>query len=164
MTDTTKAPRLLTLELFNGHGASVLVPVGRRRGASNDATVPSPLTGALDTWWRVDDLWRRVSAQLTPRVNLHRRRVTWSGVGRLPRDEAHALGRLETYRWHGGDDHWSSVARLIVTDHAFVAVTLVDDLRLLRMPEGEQVKPHVDALLAWMDATFDRQDGRSDIS
>jgi hypothetical protein len=157
MTETTKAPRPCTLELFNGQGASVLVPVGRKRGAANDSKIVAPRTGALDTWWRVDDLRRRASAQLTPKVNVTRRRVTWEGVGRLPIDEARALGRLKTYRWHEGDDHWSSVARLIVSDQAFVAVTLVDDLRLLRLPDGEKVKPHMDALLAWMVSTFDRQ-------
>ncbi len=134
------------LKLLNGHGAVALVPTKPRGQAANDAQLPLPITGALDTWWRIDDLWRRVSAQITPSVNVARRQVGWQGISRLPADEARALARLNTYRWHDGD-HWASVARLIVADPDNVTITLIDDVRLMRMPEGPQVIPHLDALI-----------------
>jgi hypothetical protein len=82
-------------------------------------------------------------------VNLARRQVGWQGINQLPADEARALGCLNTYRWHDGD-HWASVARLIVSDPNTVTVTLIDDTRLLRMPEGEQVMPHLACLIKWL--------------
>lgn len=145
------------LKLLNGHGALALVPTRPRRAAANDAQLTLPLTGALDAWWRVDDLWRRVSAQCPPSVDIARRRVGWNGIATLPADEARALARLETYRWHEGD-HWASMARLIVSDPSSVTITLLDDVRLLRLPEGEEVKPHLDSLLIWL---ADRGEARS---
>ena len=137
------------LKLLNGHGSIVLLPTKPRGRAANDPRLPLPTTGALEAWWRIDDLWRRASARITPSVNIPRRQVGWQGIARLPADVALALGSLNTYRWHDGD-HWASVARLIVVDPDAVTVTLIEDARLLRMPEGEQVMPHLSGLLRWL--------------
>lgn len=137
------------LKLLNGEGAVALVPTRPKRRAANEAQLILPGTGGVDTWWRIDVLFRRAAAQIPLSVNPVRRQVICRGIGRLPADEARALVALDTYRWYDGD-HWASFVKLIVTDPGSVAVTLVDDARLMRLPEGAVVKPHLDSLLAWL--------------
>jgi hypothetical protein len=137
------------LTLVNGVGAAVLVPLGSKVRAANEPRLVPPSAGALDAWWRVDDLWRRVSTQVPTRASPTRRQVTWSQIERLPSEEARALARLSTYRWCDGD-RWASVARMIIAEPSTVTVTLIDDARLLTLPEGAFVRPHLEALLAWL--------------
>jgi hypothetical protein len=73
------------------------------------ASAPAPQpeeAGALDTWYRVEDLWLRLGTvlPLVVRIDREQRCLYWLGLRRLIEPDclllrSHAVN-LETYKWH----------------------------------------------------------------
>lgn len=115
-----------------------------------------PEAGALDAWYRIEDLWLRLGAVLPLALHLEptdrsRRCLLWLGLRRLV-DPGSLLLRsravnLETYQWFEAGQSRSLVT-LMEWEQDDLALHLIPDVQLQRWAEGDELADRLQEYLA----------------
>lgn len=132
---------------------------------TESAPAPQPdEAGALDTWYRVEDLWLRLGARLPVALEADReqRRLHWLGLGRLV-EPATALLRghaasLDTYQWREAGQRRSLVT-LMDWEQDDLLLHLMPSRQLLRWADGDAVADLLRGHLARYAITLQRAEG-----
>lgn len=114
---------------------------------------PATSCGALDTWYRVEDLWLRLGRLLPLALHADReqRRLHWIGLRHLTHT-GHLVLRscvvdIETYRWREQDSRCTLVT-LLGWEGDDLLLTLMPSRTLRRWAEGDGVDQLLGAFVA----------------